>query len=267
VIQSENEAIIDQNSDIYRLLFFFITCIALVTACNEPDDSARSLDGTLANLRPTLSLEAVTVTPAGPAQSSGSNEASQTRTGIQITRPATFTGEPRSESLPKPATPAVNQAQPERSTDEYLLLHFERIPVEPRVIADLEAAGVVLFDYLPPDKYYARIPPGAQPTLQELLYVGSLKEVGPVPAESKLDTKLAAKLVPSSPAQLAIIVQFFEEISATDQEKLEDLMEVQAYSFGPVNFAEGTVLSTDIEKIVSLSFVKKVEEQTTKQLF
>jgi hypothetical protein len=47
---------------------------------------------------------------------------------------------------------------------------------------------------------------------------------------------------------------------------LEAWMEVTAYSFGPVNFAEGTVAAADIEKIASLPFVKWVEEQSVNQL-
>ena len=63
-----------------------------------------------------------------------------------------------------------------------------------------------------------------------------------------------------------VIVQFFEELPPSAKGELEALMEVREYSFGPVNLAEGAVAATDVETILSLPFVKWMEEQIPMEL-
>ena len=82
----------------------------------------------------------------------------------------------------------------------------------------------------------------------------------------KLEANLQGQVQADPQQHFEVIVQFFEEPSLADQKKLEELLEVSAYSFGPVNFAEGTAIAKDIEKIALLTFVKWIEEQPVNQI-
>ena len=84
--------------------------------------------------------------------------------------------------------------------------------------------------------------------------------------EMKLEANLQGQVQADPQQHFEVIVQFFEEPSLADQKKLEELLEVSAYSFGPVNFAEGTAIAKDIEKIALLTFVKWIEEQPVNQI-
>jgi hypothetical protein len=153
-----------------------------------------------------------------------------------------------------------------RNNGGYFLLQFNDIPLDQDTQSKLKASNIILFDYVPEVAYYAYVPPESLSTLEELWQIGVLSHVAPIPNSDKLENGLKEEVQADPEQRLALIVQFFEEPSAIEQEMLEAWMEVTAYSFGPVNFAEGTVAAADIEKIASLPFVKWVEEQSVNQL-
>ena len=149
----------------------------------------------------------------------------------------------------------------------YFLLQFSSIPLDQDTQSRLEESQVILFDYVPESAYYAYLPPESLSTLEQLSQAGTLRHVGPIPTRAKSETGLQEKSQANPQQRIEVIVHFFEEPSTADQERLEGLMEVAAYSFGPVNFAEGTVTAREVENVLSLSFVKWVEEQPTNELF
>jgi hypothetical protein len=206
----------------------------------------------------------------------------------QLTETAlpSFTQEPEKTVLPSPTPKPVETAlapavdfgpdagisqvvseQLGQGSGGYFLLQFNSIPLDQDTQSKLKESNVILFDHVPESAYYAYLPPESLSTLEELLKAGTLRHVGPIPGSAKLDTGLQEKVQADPQQRLEVIAQFFEEPSLADQKKLEELMEVTAYSFGPVNFAEGTVLAANVEEIVSLSFVKWVEEQPINKLF
>jgi hypothetical protein len=77
----------------------------------------------------------------------------------------------------------------------------------------------------------------------------------------KLEPRLQKQIQADPRQPVKVIVQFFEKPSPAEQQQLEALMEVSAYSFGPVNFVEGTAVAQQLEEISSLPFVKWVEPQ------
>ncbi len=162
---------------------------------------------------------------------------------------------------------AMVKEQLTQSNGGYFILQFNDFPPDQDTQSKLKASNVILFDHIPESAYYAYLPPESLSTLEELLQIGVLRQVDPIPNSDKLEAGLLEKMQADPQQDIAVIVQFFEEPSATDQKNLEALLELSAYSFGPVNFAEGTVAAKDIEKILSLSFVKWVEEQLVNQLF
>lgn len=149
----------------------------------------------------------------------------------------------------------------------YFLLQFNNIPLDQNTKSKLRESNIILYDYVPESAYYAYLPPESLSTLAELVEAGTLRHVGPIPDSAKLDTGLQEKVQADPQGRIEVIVQFFQEPSLADQKRLEELMEVTAYSFGPVNFAEGTVVARKVENVLSLSFVKWVEEQPINKLF
>jgi hypothetical protein len=178
---------------------------------------------------------------------------------------------PSPEALPtqEPETdiPRVVREQLDQGSGGYFLLQFNSTPLDQDTQSRLEESQVILFDYVPESAYYAYLPPESLSTLGQLLKAGTLRHVGPIPTSAKSETGLQEKAQANPQQRIEVIVQFFEEPSLSDQEKLEELMEVTAYSFGPVSFAEGTVVAREVENVLSLSFVKWVEEQPINKLF
>jgi hypothetical protein len=142
----------------------------------------------------------------------------------------------------------------------YFLLQFHT-PLNQDTQARLEAANVVLHDYVPDYAYYAYLPAESLAIIDQLVEAGILRHVGPIPTKAKLEAGLGEKIQADASQQFDVIVQFFEEPSTAAKEELEALMEVRDYSFGPVNLAEGTVAAVDVETVLSLPFVKWMEEQ------
>lgn len=163
--------------------------------------------------------------------------------------------------------PAIVREQLSESKGGYFILRFEGLPLDQDTQSKLKAVNVLLFDYLSESAYYAYLPSESLPTLEELVQAGVLRQVSPIPSSDKLEAGLQAKVQADPQQDILVIVQFFEEPSLVDQKTLEEWLEVSAYSFGPVNFAEGTAIAKDLERIVSLPFVKWVEEQPENELF
>ena len=168
---------------------------------------------------------------------------------------------------PEADIPMVVREQLGQGSGGYFLLQFSSIPLDQDTQSRLEESQVILFDYVPESAYYAYLPPESLSTLEQLSQAGTLRHVGPIPTRAKSETGLQEKTQANPQQRIEVIVHFFEEPSTADQERLEGLMEVAAYSFGPVNFAEGTVTAREVENVLSLSFVKWVEEQPTNELF
>ena len=159
---------------------------------------------------------------------------------------------------------SVNQALTDNSGGYFLLQFSSSLDGETRNV--LEQVGVVFFDYIPNNAYYAFLTPESLKTLQQLESEGVLVYVGSIPTAAKLDPGLTEKMQEDPEQHLNLIVQFFEEPSQDEKQELELLMEATSYSFGPVNFAEGSAAAGKLEEILSLSFVKWVEEQIPGEL-
>lgn len=159
---------------------------------------------------------------------------------------------------------SVNQALTDNSGGYFLLQFNSSLDEETRNV--LEQVGVVFSDYIPNNAYYAFLTPESLKTLQQLESEGVLFHVGSIPTAAKLDPGLTEKLQEDPDQRLNLTVQFFEEPSQDEKHELELLMEVTSYSFGPVNFAEGSASAGNLEEILSLSFVKWVEEQIPGEL-
>ena len=147
----------------------------------------------------------------------------------------------------------------------YYLLQFAQ-PVDQDTRTELESVDVVLGDYVPEYAYYAYLPPGSLPALEQLLKAGTLWHAGPIPAKAKLEAELEQEVEAGPEQRFDVTVQFFAELSPAQVEELEQLVEVSGYSFGPVNIAEGTVAAADVEKILPLPFVKWVERRVPGEL-
>jgi hypothetical protein len=159
---------------------------------------------------------------------------------------------------------SVNQELTDNSGGYYLLQFSSSLDGNTRNV--LEQVGVVFSDYIPNNAYYAYLTPESLKTLQQLESEGVLFHVGSIPTAAKLDPGLIEKLQEDPEQRLNLTVQFFEEPSQDEKHELELLMEVVSYSFGPVNFAEGSASAGNLEEIHSLSFVKWVEEQIPGEL-
>jgi hypothetical protein len=149
--------------------------------------------------------------------------------------------------------------------DGYFLLQFSA-PLDQDTRATLEAAGVVFYDYVPNYAYYVYLPSDSLAVLGQLVEAETIRHVGPIPIEAKVEAGLREKMRADADRRFDVIVQFFEEPSPAEREKLEALIEGGEYSFGPVNLVEGTVAATDAETILSLPFVKWMEEQVPIEL-
>ncbi|MCP4539797.1 MAG: hypothetical protein GY832_21880 [Chloroflexi bacterium] len=132
--------------------------------------------------------------------------------------------------------------------------------------ATLEGVNVVFYDYVPNYAYYVFLPPESLAALEQLMEAGTVRHVGSIPVEAKLEAGLGEKIQADTGQRFDVIVQFFEEPPLTVKEELEALMEVREYTFGPVNMAKGIVAGTDVETILSLPFVKWMEEQIPMEL-
>jgi len=159
---------------------------------------------------------------------------------------------------------SVNQALTNNNGGYFLLQFSNSLDGKTRNV--LEQVGVVFFDYIPNNAYYAFLTPESLKTLQHLESEGVLFHAGSIPTAAKLDPGLTEKLQEDPEQRLNLIVQFFEEPSQDAKHELELLMEVTSYSFGPVNFTEGAASAGNLEEILSLSFVKWVEEQIPGEL-
>jgi hypothetical protein len=147
----------------------------------------------------------------------------------------------------------------------YFLLQFSH-SLDQDTRTALEDVNVVFYDYVPNYAYYVYLPPESLATLEQLVEAETVRHVGPIPTEAKLEAGLREKIQADASQRFDVIVQFFEEPSPTEREKLEALIEVKDYSFGPVNLVEGAVAATDVETILSLPFVKWMEEQVPIEL-
>ena len=159
---------------------------------------------------------------------------------------------------------SVNQALTNNNGGYFLLQFSSSLDGKTRNV--LEQVGVVFFDYIPNNACLAFLTPESLKTLQQLESEGVLIYVGSIPTAAKLDPGLTEKLQEDPEQHLNLIVQFFEEPSQDEKHELELLMEVTSYSFGPVNFAEGSASAGKLEEILALSFVKWVEEQIPGEL-
>jgi len=159
---------------------------------------------------------------------------------------------------------SVNQALTDNCGGYFLIQFSSSLDEKTRNV--LEQVGVVFFDYIPNNACLAFLTPESLKTLQQLESEGVLIYVGSIPTAAKLDPGLTEKLQEDPEQHLNLIVQFFEEPSQDEKHELELLMEVTSYSFGPVNFAEGSASAGKLEEILALSFVKWVEEQIPGEL-
>ena len=149
----------------------------------------------------------------------------------------------------------------------YFILQFNDLSIDQDTQSKLSASNIRLFDPVAEFGYYAYLPSESLSTIEELLQNGVLERIDLIPDGDKWRDELQEDVQTDQQQRVELIVQFFEEPSLTDQEKLEELLDVSAYSFGPVNFAEGTAAANDVEKILSLPFVKLVEDQPVNELF
>lgn len=147
-----------------------------------------------------------------------------------------------------------------QGNDSYALLQFTG-PLDASTRSLLEKAGVILYDNIPNYAYYAFLPGKSLPVLEKLLQGGKLSAVNAIPNEAKLQPQMAEKVRAEPRGRFEVVVQFFHELTPTEKIQVEGLVQVSGYSFGPVNFAEGSILASDLPQLLALPFVKWVEER------
>jgi len=166
---------------------------------------------------------------------------------------------------PDPVIQESAKKQLNQGDGGYFLLQFSQ-SLDQETRGTLEGVNVIFYNYVPNNAYYAFLPPESLSVLDELLEAKTLTYVGPIPNEAKLEAGLGEKIQKNSDQSFDVTVQFFEEPSLTAKEEFNALMDVTDYSFGPVNLAEGVVAGTDVETILSLPFVKWMEEKVLMEL-
>jgi|GEM_PF-7130164 len=182
--------------------------------------------------------------------------------------PAETPGTSQSPTEVAAVTPGIEpwvRDQVNQTGGGYFLLQFNR-SLDPGERARLSTSGIILQDYVPDNAYYAFLPASSLSVLEEMLEDDLLRHAGPIPIEAKVEPGLAAKVEADPGQELELVVLFFEELEAGEQQEVERYLTVRNYSFGPVDLAEGTARAADVDAIASLSFVKWVEERVPMEL-
>jgi hypothetical protein len=121
--------------------------------------------------------------------------------------------------------------------------------------AQLDEAGIVLFDPLGANQYQAYLPQTAVPTLAALQANQNITSVAAIDPATKIKGSF------TDPAKsYAIIVHFYKAPAEAETDVLANQMTVRDTAVGVMNFAEGEATANQIEAIANLSFVKGIEE-------
>ncbi|MGD8473119.1 MAG: S8 family serine peptidase, partial [Anaerolineae bacterium] len=151
------------------------------------------------------------------------------------------------------------------SSDKLWLIQF-RYPFPTEARARLQDAGVAFYDYVDVCGFFARVPPGVLPFLDEMLADGLVRYVGSIPAEAKVQKALVTDATRHSEAEKDIVVLTFDEPTAAQLEQLGRLIAVEGQSSGPIPFVEGTAPGASLPVLAELDFVRWVEERSQAEL-
>lgn len=123
------------------------------------------------------------------------------------------------------------------------------------IAQQLDAAGIVLFDPLGEYRFQAYVPAAAVPFLATLHTSNVILDVTSIDPTTKLRGEFA-----DPQAAYAIVVHLYGAPTAMETTVLSDQMVVERTAVGVMNFVEGQATGAQIEQLVELPFVKRVEE-------
>ena len=149
---------------------------------------------------------------------------------------------------------------PDRAASDKMWLIQFRYPFPTEARARLQHAGVAFYDYVDVCGFFARVPPGALPLLEEMLAEGLVRYVGSIPAEAKVQQALVTEAARRPESEQEVVVLTFNEPSAAQLEELGRLMAIEGQSSGPIHFVEGTTRGASLQALAELGFVRWVEE-------
>jgi subtilisin family serine protease len=174
------------------------------------------------------------------------------RSGITIIHPEPGMEPGVREALAAPAGAA---------SGKLWLIQF-RYPFPTEARSRLEEAGAAFYDYLDVAAFFARVPPGAAPLLEELLEEGLVRYVGSIPAGAKVDRALVVQATRQPTTEKEIVVLTFDEPSPAQLQELGRWMSVERWSVGPIHIVEGRAPGASILALARLETVRWVAERS-----
>ncbi len=147
--------------------------------------------------------------------------------------------------------------------NDYYLIQFygDLASIDKETRDTLEQLGVTLFDYVPNNAFYAKIPLESFDRLGSLVKIKKIRYIGSIPEKAKIGSELLTKAQTNSSDTFRIVVHLFEDVSGEQLATLKRNMRVESFS-DTTHFAYGSASGDNIVNICRLNFVKWVEEET-----
>ena len=152
--------------------------------------------------------------------------------------------------------------------NDYYLIQFygDLASIDKETRDTLEQLGVTLFDYVPNNAFYAKIPLESFDRLGSLVKIKKIRYIGSIPEKAKIGSELLTKAQTNSSDTFRIVVHLFEDVSGEQLATLKRNMRVESFS-DTTHFAYGSASGDNIVNICRLNFVKWVEEETPARVF
>ena len=145
--------------------------------------------------------------------------------------------------------------------ERYWLIQF-RYPFPTEARYRLQDAGVAFYDYLDVSAFFAWVPPGALPLLEDMLETGEVRYVGGIPAQAKAAPGLVVDATRNPAAEREILVLTFDEPNEAELEELGRWMAIERQSTGPIHIVVGRARGASIPALTKLAFVSWMEERS-----
>ena len=130
----------------------------------------------------------------------------------------------------------------------------------------LQQSGCILYDRVPNNAFYAKIPPEALDTVVSLVETGKARYLGYIPIDAKIDQTLLNKAQENPDNSIHVEVHILGDPNQSHIDSLKSLMQIDSYHAGS-NFVYGTAKGSSINDIANLNFVKWIAEQIPATLF
>ncbi|MCF8055149.1 MAG: S8 family serine peptidase [Desulfocapsa sp.] len=168
-------------------------------------------------------------------------------------------------SQPLPGMAPVARKKMASGEDDYYLIQFSYpFPTETR--DHLEKLGVTFYDYVSVAGMYAQVVPGALDTLENAITEKTIRYVGNIPTQAKVEPNLAAQAAAGPETEHAVTVLTFEEPTPAQLEELGSYVMIERRSDGPMHILEGKVSGSSIQELANLGYVRWVEAQPVNTL-